>query len=283
MEKSDTFEDWVAVRNNPFESEEYKSHIRLKWHVAWNAVEEVISVTCREHDAYDGGDPENCWAGAFSTAQLAAIHKQMALIHPHLTDYFPSYLREKCGLWSYLTQPESVDVDEDTFCSDILRYLKYAYDVCGHKLFISCFFEDDTYDDCYESTSVLRRQKYMEEVDNAYDQLLNVNFMRKNVILLRELTEVYEQEDEAIAKWQQKYADFHFSTIKPFIELRELASMKLKEAKAGLCNPRLGERRKKEYAKMFAEWNEQWVSSLEQAQELYVEYYDKTSEILAGK
>ena len=280
MEQPDSLEDWVAICNNPFEDAKYRLHERLQWHVAWNNSEEKVSVTCRVyHSSYN--EKKDCsWAGAFSLSQLAAINEQIALIFPQLTNYFPNYLREQYDLWSYLSKAESKD--EECICRDIQKYLQNAYEICGHKLFISNFFEESTYDDCFETGNMLVKNALLKEVDNAFDRLLNVNFLRQNVSGMRDMNDVYEQEDGAITKWQHAFAELHIATIKPFIEMRELAFSKLKEAKEGLCNPRLGERPKKEFAKQFAEWNDHYTNALEQIYELYIEYYKKTSDILSG-
>ena len=65
--------------------------------------------------------------------------------------------------------------------------------------------------------------------------------------------------------------------------MREMALGKVREAKNGLTDPNLGDRRKGEYAVMFSEWQENYIHALDRIQELYIEYYTSTVELLEGK
>ena len=77
-------------------------------------------------------------------------------------------------------------------------------------------------------------------------------------------------------------AELYNYLIQPFLDMREMALDKVREAKNGLTNPNLGDRRKAEYAVMFSEWQENYVHALDRIQELYIEYYTSTVELLEG-
>ena len=94
---------------------------------------------------------------------------------------------------------------------------------------------------------------------------------------------MYKQEDEALYKWNIAMAELYNYLIQPFLDMREMALSKLREAKNGLTDPNLGDRPKAEYAVMFSEWQENYVHALDRIQELYIEYYSNTVEMLEGE
>ena len=78
------------------------------------------------------------------------------------------------------------------------------------------------------------------------------------------------------------WAELHNYLIQPFLDSRELAFNKLREAKTGLENRSLGSRRKAEYQLMFTEWRNEYNHILDRIQELYLQYYERTVTILTG-
>jgi len=83
-------------------------------------------------------------------------------------------------------------------------------------------------------------------------------------------------------KWNVAWAELYNYLIQPFLDSRELAFNKLREAKAGLESRSLGSRRKAEYRTMFSEWRNEYNDILDSIQELYLQYYERTVTILTG-
>ena len=280
-DQTDSLEGWIAVKDDPFVDTSRKS--RVEFLVAWNDVESKIAVTCRQRSRIAADENADGWSGAFSFRELKAIHEQLALVHPSLGPYVPDLPIEPYGLWAYFSSSEPPN---DTICDEIHQYLRIAVDVCGQSLVISTLFEENSYENYYENISELKRRVYDEAVHNAEDQLQNVLFLRKSSINMLDMCEVYKLEDEALFKLNISLAELYNYLIQPFLDMRELAFNKLKEAKHGLHQVDVGtygQRRKAEFSYMFTEWQENYVHALDRIQEFYIEYYTKTVNIQKGK
>lgn len=83
-------------------------------------------------------------------------------------------------------------------------------------------------------------------------------------------------------KWNVALAELFNYLLQPFLDSRELALNKVREAKAGRDKSEAGSRSRGEYDLMFQEWRETFVHTLDSIQELYIDYYTQTSELLAG-
>jgi len=83
-------------------------------------------------------------------------------------------------------------------------------------------------------------------------------------------------------KWNVAWAELYNYLIQPFLDGRELAFNKLCDAKAGIDNSRLGERRKAEYLVMFSEWQDEYNHILHNIEELYLQYYERTVTVFSG-
>jgi len=88
---------------------------------------------------------------------------------------------------------------------------------------------------------------------------------------------------QVLFKWNLAWAELYNYLIQPFLDSRELAFNKLWEAKAGLENMSLGNRRKAEYQAMFSDWRNEYNHVLDSIQELYLQYYERTVTILSGR
>jgi len=87
---------------------------------------------------------------------------------------------------------------------------------------------------------------------------------------------------QVLFKWNMAWAELYNYLIQPFLDSRELAFNKLREAKAGLESKSLGNRRKVEYQAMFGEWRSEYNHILDSIQDLYLQYYERTVTILTG-
>ena len=275
----DSLEDWVAIKEHPFL--DTKNKVRLNFYVAWNAIEAKVAITCRERArvASDTSEAKG-WSGLYTFTELKSIHEQLSLVYPSLGQYLPDLPEEPRGVWAYISYQE---VPDDSICSQLQNYLEIALDTCGHNLLIDTLFEEHSFEEYFENVSELKRRKYDVAVSNAQDQLENVLFLRDGSINMLDMSEVYKQEDEALFKYNIALAELYNYLIQPFLDMRELAFTKLREAKAGLENPNFGERRKAEFAAMFSEWQINYIHSLDRIQELYIEYYTKTNDLLSGR
>ena len=124
--------------------------------------------------------------------------------------------------------------------------------------------------------------RFYEALANAEDELQNVLFLRNGSINMLDMVEVYHLEDDAIYKLNIALAELYNYLIQPFLDMREIAFSKLRDARAGLQNPNYGQRRKAEFAIMLEEWQENYVHALDRIQEFYIEYYTKTVGIYKG-
>lgn len=275
----DSLEDWVSIKDNPFLDTSPK--IQLNFIVAWNDIEDKVAITCRQRQNRNSADVVKAWSGVFSFLELRAIHNQLSLVHPSLGTYLPCLPNEPSGLWAYMvSKPE---FDEEQLLSEIHAYLKIAEDICGHSLLTSTYFEEHTEEEYFEKISELKSRKYDEAITLADDLLSNILYLRDGSVNMLDMREVYVQEDEAVFKLNVAIAELYNYQIQPFLDMREIACSKLREAKAGLQNPNYGKRRKDEYKVMFAEWQENYIHALDRIQEVYMEYYSKTVQLQNGK
>ena len=284
----DSLEDWVAIKEHPFLDKVAKTYGDFL--VEWNTEENKFAVTCRERQTTRGSHlpsiapsnkPGKAWSGIFSIQEIIGIHQQLCLIHPSLFDYLPDLPVQPSGMWAYMYSP--VDIDGDKVSQQLHAYLRVAVDICGLSLVSETLFEEHSYDEYFEKMSELKRRKHDEAVTLAEDQLRNVLFLRDGAINMCDMSEVYLQEDEAGFKLNIALSELYIYQMQPFLDMREAACNKLREAKNGLENPNLGERRKSEYRVMFTEWHENYVHALDRIQQLYIEYYSKTVELQASE
>ena len=279
MDQVDSLEDWVAVKDQPFAEVVCAKKKYLDFHIAWNEVDNKVAITCRErakiHSAITS--PE-VYTGLFSWGELAAIDEQLSLIHPSLHQYLPALPEEPRGLWGYFA---STEPPQDDICDQIKQYLQVALDICGKQLLISTLFEEHDLEEYFEKISEFKRRLYDEGLKSCEDELQNVLFLRDGSINMVDMAEVYKLEDESVFKWNIAQAELYNYLLQPFLDVREVSVCKVKEAKEGLDNPNLGERRHNEYAHQFTEWNQNYVHALDRIQELYIEYYSRTVKVLS--
>ena len=278
MDETDSLEGWVAVKEHPFQDN--TKHTKLNFIVGWNEVESKIAITCRHHSRTVSDDETSeGWSGVFSLQDLVYIHDQLALVHPSLGPYLPYLPVELPGLWSYFTTLEPPD---DSICEELQRYLKVALEICGQKLLMSTLFEEHSIEEYFENVGELRRRGYDDAIDNAKDELKNILFLREGAINMLDMTEVYVLEDESMFKVNKALAKLYNYLLQPFLDQREVALSKVREAKRQIDNPNVGERIKRENILMFTEWQGHYVQALDTIQEIYIKYYTTTVENLTG-
>lgn len=206
----------------------------------------------------------------------------LCLIHPSLSPYLPELPEEPWGLWAYVSYQETPD-NIDDICSYLEKtYFPIALETCKEKLLMSTMYEEHCQDEYFENMSELKRQGYDQAIKNAEEELKNVLFERDNVSNMTEMAEVYSREDTAVFKLNIALAELYNYLQQPFLDLREVACMKVREAKAEIQNPDNGERVRREYCNQLIEWQQHYEQALDMIQENYMKYYSKTKKILKG-
>ena len=276
----DSLEGWVAVKDSPFADSLIPP--KMTFLVAWNDIEKRIAVTCRLRSR-TVADTEDCQTRTrlFSFSELDGIHNILCLIYPSLAPFLPKLPADPQGLWAYVTSPETPE-NIDCLCEQLQHYFSIALEVCHERLIMSTLFEEFDENHYYENISEYRRRAFEENIQRYEEELENIQFERNLSTTMKDLQEVYLQEDEAVFKLNISLAELYNYQLQPFLDLREAAKSKLKEAKQQLQNPNIGARVKREYADMFSEWQQHHQQALDTIQELYIKYYTHTVNIYKG-
>jgi Junction-mediating and -regulatory protein len=87
---------------------------------------------------------------------------------------------------------------------------------------------------------------------------------------------------QVMFKWNVALAELYNYLLQPFLDSRELALGKVREAKAGIESSDSGSTARKEFEAMFHEWRDNYVHAVDSVQELYIEYYSRTVKVLTG-
>ena len=142
--------------------------------------------------------------------------------------------------------------------------------------------DDHSYNEYFESVGELQRREYDSDLTNAEEELQNVLFLRDGSVNMQDMVSNYELEDEALLKINVSLAKLYNYLLQPFLDMREISFSKLQTARRGLANPNLGDRPKREFAKMFSEWQTNYIHALDSIQQLYMKYYSKTVKLQQG-
>lgn len=222
-------------------------------------------------------------SGLFSFQELRGIHDLLCLIHPSLSGFLPELPEEPWGLWAYVSYPE-IPENIDNICEHLQTvYFPVALETCKEQLLMSTMFEEHCHEEYFENVSELRRQGYEQAINIAKEELKNVLFERENASNMAEMEDVYRCEDEAVFKLNIALAELFNYSLQPFLDLREVARLKVREAKSEIQNPDNGERLRREFCTQLTEWQGQYEQALDAIQDNYMKYYSKTKKILYGK
>lgn len=271
-------DNWIAVKQDAFNLEEDKR--RLQFDVAWNFIEKSLAISCRirSRTAKQSGEG---WASMFTLYQLQTIHERLAAVRPNLMTYLPILPVEPRGIWSYFcnTEPPS-----DKLCKDIEQYFQQALDICGEKLLLSVLFEQPlSMDDYFEQIGSLKRKYYEQDVQKATDCLNTLVSHRSHAVTLREMCDIYNEEDDCLTNIQHLLAVFYNYLLQPFLDLREATFNNLRQAKNILASDDVGDRVKNELRIKFCDWQKEYQEAIENIQNLYPEYYERVVDLFAGK
>ena len=280
FDQPDSLEGWVAIKENPFSDNVMPP--RLTFHVCWNNLGRKVAVTCRQRSRVASDTEEHLVrTGLFSFEELRCIHELLSLVHPSLGPYLPVLPEEPRGLWAFVSYQETPE-NIDEICQQLGNYFPIALDTCKEKLLMSTLFEENSVQEYFENISELRRQGYDQLISIAEEELKNVVFERENASNMSELGDIYAREDRAVFKLNVALAELYNYQIQPFLDLREVAVCKVKEAKFGIQDPNVGDRVKREYAERLSEWQQHYEEALDRIQDIYMKYYSKTKSIYTG-
>lgn len=277
----DSMEGWVPIKFNPFADDSLPP--RMTFLVSWNDVERKIAITCRLHSRTVSDNKEDeSRTGIFSFQEIRGAHEMLCLIQPSLRPYIPNFPEDPWSIWTMFAPPD-VPENIDEICEDVVDYLTMALEVCKEKLLMSTFFEEHCPDDYFESISDLRKRDFLEGICNAEEEMQNVIFLREGAINMSDLNDVYTVEDDVLMKMTISLSVYYNYQLQPFLDMREVAFCKLREAKIQLQNPNIGDRVKRMYATMFSEWQEHYDVAVDNIHKLYMKYYSLTCEHFKGK
>lgn len=272
--------EWVAVKKSPFDNKEWKA--QLIFNVAWNAKEQKMAVSCQEHHRVAKDNECRAWARLLTLSELLGVHQQLSLIYPQLSSYFPHACLSSRNLWGYLTPPSITDKD----CQSVQDYFRAALDLCGQVLLLSVLFEmdEDRGDELYlEDLNELRTQGYEDNVSRSLQELESVLELRGKAENMLHLATVYALEDEVITNASIALAELYNFRLQPFLDLRELAYNKLQSARLLLDSEDVGHRIKEKTAQEYADWQQQYIKSIDDVREIYIDYYTRTTELVKGQ
>ena len=221
IERLDSLDGWVAVKENPFKDE--TTPPRLVFLVSWHDCEHKIAVTCRTRSRV-ARDTEDCSSrsAAFTMQELKAIHEMLALVHPQLMDYFPHLPDQPKGVWAIFYSPK-MPKNIDHICQGLEQYFTLALETCKETLLMAMLFEEPDTREYFESMGELKKQGLLEEIKKAEEELRNVGFEREQCTTMSDVAETYSREDVTVNKLLDALAHFYNWELQPFLDLREVS------------------------------------------------------------
>lgn len=186
----DSLDGWVAIKENVFGQPEAPH--KLRFLVAWNAVESKFAVTChnrtlqeqagdREGAPAEDGAEQPSWAGLYSSQALQGVHRQLAALNERLEPCFPALppaLTGHSGLWALLFPgcPVLEEAELEALCRCLERYLGWALELCGRKALLDTLFaqDQDEEDEYFENLQEFRRKALKGQLTGAKEALRRV-------------------------------------------------------------------------------------------------------------
>lgn len=118
-------------------------------------------------------------------------------------------------------------------------------------------------------------------MNKAYKELEEVLTLRQRADSLLQMKTIYALEDQVCKNISDSLSELYNFHLQPYLELREMAHVRVKQAKAKLCEE-IGPTIKQKAEKEFEEWNEQSLIATEALQQLYQEFYRRTLSLVLG-
>ncbi|XP_054858892.1 WASP homolog-associated protein with actin, membranes and microtubules isoform X2 [Eublepharis macularius] len=289
----DSLEGWVAVKEDAFGQPEAPH--KLRFLVAWNALEGKFAVTChnrtlQEQPEGDDGGQQRSWAGLYSSQALQGLHRQLAALDERLEPCFPALPPALSGpaggLWALLFPrcPVLEEAELEGLCRRLEAYLGWALELCGRKALLDSLFTQDRgeEEEYFENLHEFRRKALKAQLAAAKEALRRILHRHKDADTLVALMEVYEEEDEAYWELVTVATTFYQYLLQPFRDMRELATLYKLEILKSLQADRLGPRRIEALQKEAEEWTAQVEEAMCSIQDITVNYFKETKMALAA-
>ncbi|XP_026366332.2 WASP homolog-associated protein with actin, membranes and microtubules [Ursus arctos] len=306
-EQPDSLEGWVPVREDLFA--EPKQH-QLRFLVAWNDTEGKFAVTCHDRTAQrrrrEGSRPEPesesepaasppSWAGLLSAAGLRGAHRQLAALWPPLERCFPPLPPELdasaggawglgLGLWALVWPARAGPGDAalQELCWRLERYLGEAASGCGGAAVRDALFPaDGGAPDC-ESLRDFRERALRAQWTAADARLHQVLQGHDKAHTMVALMNAYREEDEAYQELVTGATMFFQYLLKPFRDMREVATLCKLGILKSLDEDDLGPKRIVALQKEAKQWTRQAEEAVVSIQDITVNYFKETVKALAG-
>lgn len=266
--------DWVAVKSDIF-SKSYENDISSsKFICGWNNESSKLAITLHEGSRTANDENSKNKACLLSIKELYCIHKQLCLVNPSLESAFPSCIRSK-------TKTPSKNKIED-ICIGVGYYLTEAINLVGKQIVLSSVFGDEDPLNRYEEDIQEFKLKTLEKViEKNFEELDEILQLRDRAESLLQMKSIHMLEDEVCDKIFDSISELYNFRLQPFLELREIAHSRIEEAKAKL-KENVGPNIKEKAEKDFEKWTEESLIASEALQQMYLEYYRRTLNLVEG-
>ncbi|XP_032692793.1 WASP homolog-associated protein with actin, membranes and microtubules [Lontra canadensis] len=302
-EQPDSLEGWVPVRDDLFAEPERH---QLRFLVAWNDAEGKFAVTCHDRTAQrrrrEGSRPEPepaasppSWAGLLSAAGLRGAHRQLAALWPPLERCFPPLPPELdaraggawglgLGLWALVWPARAGPGDAalQELCGRLERYLGEAASGCGGAAVRDALFPADSGAPDCESLRDFRDRALRARWTAAGTRLRQVLQGHEKAQTMVALMNVYREEDDAYQELVTGATMFFQYLLKPFRDMREVATLCKLSILKSLDEDNLGPKRIVALEKEAKEWTRQAEEAIVSIQDITVNYFKETVKALAG-
>ena len=299
LDELHSLEDWVAVKEAPFESNEPKK-TNLRFIINWDDRERHISITCHETrprnvkrtlaknsakaasrmSSNSQSHEDLCsWSGLFTLQDISYAHQQLCLIRPDLENFPPNLPYEPRGIWSLLY---SVEIPEN-FNQQLESYLSKVSQICGNKHLTDYLFSSDVVAEQYfENCSELRQKAYIDDVSRLVDRLKELFRRGDRLNKMVDMIELYSQVDNALADLVTARAELFNIMLQPFLDMRELSFNKLLGLQDELEDEFMSQGRRDRCLMDYSEWQEHYVGAIEAINEVRVKYFAQCMETTKG-
>lgn len=233
-------DDWVAIRDFSIFSANKNISSSDDIEVTWNDDKHLINIHYKVRETDNGNNNSNTDQGTdllkwkhsvlYTVEALIGTHQLLENLIPELNVMLPEMPLQQKGFWGYLLS----SVVPENFESNLTEYLKNIKSILGDKYFLEQYFEVPSDEDHLEDLNELNRAALLEELHSAKELLDEVHILRPTSINLLDTLSVYALEDEAQMKIDLAEATLYNFERQPFIELREVAREKYRNAQKKL-------------------------------------------------
>ncbi|GFY70900.1 junction-mediating and -regulatory protein [Trichonephila inaurata madagascariensis] len=264
--------DWVAVKADIFTKDEETDHPRFI--CAWNAEESKVAITLHEGSRKASDQRNKNRVCLMSMRDIFHAHRQFSLIDTSLLKDFPKEI----------TPNYTPSRKKSEYISKCIEYyLSCAVQKVGKKLLLALLFNEEDPLSCYEENWNEFKIKTLEDsVEKAYGELEEILRLREGAESLLQHTTVYVLEDEVCKKISDYLSELYNFHLQPFLELREMAHTRVKQAKEKL-GEEIGPNIRQKAQKEFEDWTEQSLIATEAIQQLYQDFHRKTLNLVIGQ